>query len=64
MIAPVMGLLDLGRYAEWQKPYAARRIALERCIERETDLTRLASLRHALERVLGHKRVFNALLTE
>ena len=35
-----MTMLDLGNYARLQKPYAARRLALERCIERETNATK------------------------
>ena len=59
-----MTMLDLGHYAQMRWPYAARRLALERCIERETDATKLACLEHALTRVTGYQKLFNALTEE
>ena len=59
-----MTMLDLGHYAQLQKPYAARRLALERCIERENHPTKLACLEHALTRVTQHQKLFSALTVE
>ena len=56
-----MTMLDLGHYAQMQRPYAARRLALERCIERETDATKLACLELALTRVTSSQKLFSAL---
>ena len=59
-----MTMFDLGNYARLQKPYAARRLALERCIERETNATKLACLEHALTRVTQHQKLLSALTEE
>ena len=59
-----MTMFDLGNYARLQKPYAAKRLALERCIERETNPTKLACLEHALNRVTGYQKLFSALTEE
>ena len=56
-----MTMTDLGHYAQMQKPFAARRLALERCIERETNATKLACLERALTRVTSSQKLFSAL---
>jgi hypothetical protein len=45
-------LFGIGAHvAKWRNPFYARRIAVERRIERTTDPNQLAKLQHALKRI-------------
>jgi len=56
------GLLALGHKAIWDRPYHARKVALERCIEHQNDPTRKAALEHALARVATAEKLYTALM--
>jgi hypothetical protein len=63
-----MNLFNLGEYSahkqKWAHPYYARKMAIERCLERaELDCNeiRVAALRAALDRVQSYTRLYDAL---
>ncbi|MGE5162865.1 MAG: hypothetical protein ACM3IH_02430 [Sphingobacteriales bacterium] len=55
-------LFGIGAHvAKWRNPFYARRIAVERRIERTTDPNQLAKLQHALKRIRSQEEITKAL---